>query len=77
MRADSQNFLRALAGNVACKVIGAYKGKRVGKFWDLLAFSRIVEWGRSYISLIKYVEQNQKEADGTISYKPRGPPKKG
>jgi REP element-mobilizing transposase RayT len=71
-RENLQNFLRALTGNIAVKILKAKKGLKRGKFWDLLAFTRIVEWGRAFKALIKYVIQNELEARGEIPYRPRG-----
>lgn len=70
-RRSFQNYLRATAGVIGLKVLGAAKKRARGKFWDLLAFSRIVEWGRSYNILLKYVLQNQLEAEGAVPYRPR------
>jgi putative transposase len=66
-----QGFLRALAGNIACQVMGARKGEKKGRFWDLLAFSRIVEWGRAFKAVLQYVLQNEKEARGETPYQRR------
>ncbi|HLD99923.1 MAG TPA: transposase, partial [Bdellovibrionota bacterium] len=43
-RTGFQNFLRELTGTVASIVTGAKKGNPVGKFWDSLAYTRIVTW---------------------------------
>ncbi len=67
-RESLQNFLRALAGNLACHVLRAKKGIPQGKFWDLLAFSRFIEWGSEFRTLIAYVLQNEREASGEIPY---------
>lgn len=68
-RENLQNFLRAFAGELALQLLRKFKLK--GKFWDLLAFSRLVEWGKSFRNLIEYVVMNQKEAVGLIAYRPR------
>lgn len=70
-RVDLQNFLRASAGNIAAFVIKAKKGVKRGRFWDLLVFSRIIEWGRAFKTAIKYVLQNELEASGEIPYQIR------
>ena len=77
-RESFQNYLRATAGVIGLKILNAAKIKAKGRFWDLLAFSRIVEWGRGYEILLKYVLQNQLEAEGSIAYRPRNksPPRK-
>jgi REP element-mobilizing transposase RayT len=59
-----QNFLRAFAGLIARFVTGACKGFRIGKFWDELAYSRIVTWGRDFIRVRSYVVQNEFEGLG-------------
>jgi len=41
-RADFQSFLRDLGGSLAIAVTGARKGNRIGRFWDKLAWSRVV-----------------------------------
>lgn len=70
-RKGFQNFLRVLAARIATYVTGARKGNPFGKFWDALAYSRIVEWGKAYENLIKYIQQNTLEALGFIPYVPR------
>jgi len=71
-RRSFQNYLRATAGVIGLKILSATKNEMNGRrFWDLLAFSRIVEWGRAYSILLKYVLQNQMEAEGVISFRPR------
>jgi REP element-mobilizing transposase RayT len=54
-----QNFLRAFAGLIARFVTGACKGFSVGKFWDELAYSRIVTWGRDFIRVRSFVVQKR------------------
>ena len=68
-----QNFLRVFSGQVAMKVTGSKKGKpnRGGRFWDLLAWTRIAEWGKAFRALKGYVLQNELEAAGVIPYQPR------
>jgi REP element-mobilizing transposase RayT len=62
-----KNFLRVLAGRIAQKVTGARKGKPWGgRFWDLLVFSRIVEWGRAFAIARGYVVKNQLQALGLM-----------
>jgi hypothetical protein len=66
------NFLRALAGQIAQKITGAVRGKPFGKrFWDLLAFSRIGQWGRPFETLRIYIQKNTLEALGLIPYERR------
>jgi REP element-mobilizing transposase RayT len=66
-----KRFTRTLAGLVARLVTGAKKGNAVGKFWDALFFSRVVEWGRDYFTVKAYIIQNELEASGLIPYTPR------
>jgi hypothetical protein len=63
-RADMQNFLRVFAQGVVFLVTGAKKGNPEGKFWDALAYSRIVEWGREWKGMLDYVGKNLLEAKG-------------
>ena len=70
-RRSFQNYLRATAGVIGLKVLEAAKGRGRGRFWDLLAYSRIVQWGRGYKILLNYVLQNQLEAEDLIRYRPR------
>lgn len=43
------DYLRVLAGRVAVTVTGAKKGKKsVGKFWDFLYFSKLINWGPEF-----------------------------
>jgi REP element-mobilizing transposase RayT len=66
-REGFKNFLRVLAGRIAQRVTGARKGKPWGgRFWDLLVFSRIVEWGRAFATARGYVFQNELEALGFL-----------
>ncbi len=73
-RREFQNFLRYLAGRLAMKITGACKGKGLGRpekspqaeagvrgFWDALAFTRLVAWGRDFLSVKDYVELNEQE----------------
>ncbi len=49
---------------IARIVTGAKKGSAFGRFWDALAYSRVVEWGRAYFIAKYYVIQNEMEAEG-------------
>lgn len=59
-----KNFLRTITARIAILVTGAVKGRPFGKFWDHLAFSRIVEWGRDLIGTREYLTKNQFEGEG-------------
>jgi REP element-mobilizing transposase RayT len=63
-RPEFQAFLRGFAGVTARLVTGARRGRRVGRFWDRLAYSRVVSWGREYRTVSAYVQQNENEARG-------------
>ncbi len=52
------DFLRVLAGRIAVVVTGAKKYvKRIGKFWDYLYWSRLIQWGAEFYSVRKYVAE--------------------
>jgi REP element-mobilizing transposase RayT len=67
-RAALQSFLRGFAGVTARLVTGARKGRPVGRFWDRLAYTRIVSWGREFSTVGAYVKQNHDEALGLRPY---------
>jgi REP element-mobilizing transposase RayT len=70
-RGAFQAFLRGFAGVAARIVTGARQGKPVGRFWDRLAYTRIVSWGREYRAVRAYVKQNEQEALGLRPYRER------
>jgi REP element-mobilizing transposase RayT len=59
-----QAFLRSFAGRVARAVTGAKRGKPLhgGRFWNGLAWSRVVAWGRDCANVRHYIFLNQIEA---------------
>jgi hypothetical protein len=58
-RRGIQDFLREAAGRIAQLVTGARKGQARGKFWDALAFSRVIALGRKPHAVAqRYVLQN-------------------
>lgn len=59
-----QSFLRELAGGIAMLVTCARKSHGVDGFWDALAFTRIVEWGRDHKNVVLYFVKNLFEAEG-------------
>ena len=61
---DLQNFLRVFAQGVVFLVTGAKKGNPIGKFWDALAYSRIVEWGKDWKGMLTYLGKNLLEGRG-------------
>lgn len=61
-RMSLRAFLREVAGLVARVMTGAKKGQPAVKpFWDHLAWSRIVEWGRDLFGIKKYIQKNIRE----------------
>jgi REP element-mobilizing transposase RayT len=64
-RESYTGFVRAISGRLA----------QILKFaWLHLPFTRIVFWGRDLKRVTLYIIQNQKEAWGITSYKPRAGP---
>jgi len=63
-RPSLQSFLRVFAGQTAQLVTHAAKGRPIGKFWDRIAYSRIVSWGREFRCVGAYVKMNEHEALG-------------
>ena len=65
-----QRFLRELTGGIAIIVTGAKKGTSLKKnetgrgFWDHLAFTRIVYFGRDFQNVGRYLIKNLFEAAG-------------
>jgi REP element-mobilizing transposase RayT len=59
-----QSFLRVVAGVTARIVTGARRGRPVGRFWDRLAYTRVVSWGCEFRCVGAYVQQNEDEARG-------------
>lgn len=67
-REEFQNFLRTLTATIARFVTGARKGKSFRKnygkrFWDHLAFTRIITGRRDYASILNYFFKNKLERD--------------
>ncbi|MCM2324424.1 MAG: transposase [Oligoflexia bacterium] len=62
-------YLRALTGTLARTVTGAKKGVKKGKFWDALAYSRVVTWGPELENVSFYVIMNELEGLGVWSRK--------
>lgn len=65
-----QGFLREIAGAVAMLITGARKSHALGsRFWDLLAYTRVVSWGRDFSRLKLYFIKNHFEAAGLMSWR--------
>ncbi|MGZ3686957.1 MAG: transposase [Bdellovibrionota bacterium] len=68
-RADFQRFLRIFAGRVAMLVTGAKKGNALkARFWDKLAYTRLVSWGREFVGLKQYLMTNLAEVRAMPSW---------
>ena len=63
-RESFQAFLRSFAGIVARRVTGARRGHALsgGRFWSMLAWSRVVTWGRDCMTVRHYIFRNRLEA---------------
>jgi REP element-mobilizing transposase RayT len=71
-RGAFKNFLRAVSGLTARLVLGAERGSpQTQSFWDQRPFTRILEWGRDFLGVKKYLLQNALEAIGFVPYKTR------
>lgn len=71
-RVAFHSFVRGISGVIARITFGVERGKALGKkFWDARPFTRILEWGREFKTVSKYVLQNTLEAIGFIPYQPR------
>ena len=68
---EFQNFLREISSKIAKQVTGARKGRASGRFFDLLAFTRVIEWGKAFQIVKSYLLQNRLETAGSIPYKER------
>jgi REP element-mobilizing transposase RayT len=65
-----QRFLRDVAGSVACLVTGAKNSQPLkARFWDRLAYTRIVSWGRDFKNIEFYFIKNLFEAAGLLTKK--------
>ena len=61
-REDFQNFLRTITALIARFVTGAKRGRPFGKkFWDALAFTRVVTSFRDLMKLDNYLNKNAVE----------------
>jgi REP element-mobilizing transposase RayT len=62
-----QRFLKIFSSKVALLVTQAKKGNPQGKFWDQLAFTRIVQWGKDFKRIAYYFFKNEMEGWGYAS----------
>lgn len=70
-RQGLQSFLRTLPALLARKITGAKKGAPRGQFWDALAYTRVVTWGRELVALKRYLLRNDLEAVGFLRHNER------
>ncbi|MGZ3724043.1 MAG: hypothetical protein ACXVA9_13965, partial [Bdellovibrionales bacterium] len=61
-RAGFQKFLKSVTALIARKVTGARKGKPFGKFWQGLAFTRVLKSYTEELNLKGYFSANRAEA---------------
>ncbi len=67
-------FVRALSGIVARIALRAERGQaRKTTFWDRRPWSRIVEWGMAFETVLLYIERNTLEARGQLPKRRKGP----
>ncbi|MBI2605879.1 MAG: transposase [Deltaproteobacteria bacterium] len=71
-RVGFQNFLRVITAQTAALATGARKGNPKGRFWDALAYSRVVSWGREFKKLQAYLSKNLLEGMRLFLRGPRG-----
>ena len=61
-----QRFLRTITGLIARHVMGAKRGKAKGRFWNGLAYTKLISWGRHFKNTMNYVWKNALEGWGVI-----------
>ena len=62
-RKDLADFFRVLAGRVAIGVTGAKRGKhRIGRFWDELCFSRMLNWGSEFHRVHRWIRESEENS---------------
>ncbi len=61
-RVGFQKFLKSTTAMIARKVTGARKGFEFGKFWDGLAFTRVIQSSYELFQLKGYFEANRLES---------------
>lgn len=63
-RRELKAFLRVFAQRVMFQVTGARKGRPQGRFFDAIAYSKVVSWGREFTALKSYLWKNALESLG-------------
>ncbi len=61
-RENFKKFLKSITAQIARKITGAKKGKPFGRFWQGLAFTRILTSRLEELNLKGYIEANRIEA---------------
>ena len=81
-RKQLQNFFRVFPGQIAQEILqhhplkpteekaftGGTHPKNQKTFWSLLLYSKLLSWGREYLSTKNYIIRNTMEALGLIAY---------
>lgn len=63
-REDFQNFLRTVTALIARFITKARRGHPFGKrFWDALAFTRVITGRRDYFGVVDYLDKNHCERE--------------
>jgi REP element-mobilizing transposase RayT len=63
-RREMGAFLRVFAQGVMFRVTGARKGDPKGRFFDTIAYSRVMSWGRDFSTVRAYFWKNTLESLG-------------
>jgi hypothetical protein len=61
-RENFQKFLKSITTLIARKITGAKRGKKFGRFWQGLAFTRVLKSYAEEIRLGLYFDENRVEA---------------
>ncbi len=65
------DFLRVVAGRVAVTVTGAKKGKKsVGKFWDFLYWSKLINWGPEFFHVQDQIKMHSHIQEEVLGLEP-------
>jgi REP element-mobilizing transposase RayT len=68
------DYLRVLAGRIAVTTTGARKYvKRIGKFWDCLYWSKLVNWGTEFFQVREMLIAGQEDLTLAEWAQPSGP----
>ena len=65
-RENFKKFLKSVTAQIARKITGARKGKPFGRFWQGLAFTRILTSRLEELNLKGYIEANRREAAHSV-----------